>query len=84
MATDTPPKTRRFRKLRIAWSVSWGFAVVMLVVLRVRSYWRVDEAALGRLSDQFIRTALSAGEFAISEHKVPPAVTFPPRWDGLP
>jgi hypothetical protein len=61
-----------------------GFAVVMLVVLRVRSYWRVDEAALGRLSDQFIRTALSAGEFAISEHKVPPAVTFPLRCDSLP
>jgi hypothetical protein len=29
----------RFRKLRIAWSVSWGLACVLLVVLWVRSYW---------------------------------------------
>jgi hypothetical protein len=28
----------RFRKLRIAWSVGWGLAVVLLVVLWVRSY----------------------------------------------
>jgi hypothetical protein len=29
----------RFRKLRIAWSVFWGLACVLLVVLWVRSYW---------------------------------------------
>jgi hypothetical protein len=28
----------RFRKLRIAWSVAWGFAAVLLIVLWVRSY----------------------------------------------
>ena len=33
---------RRFRKLRIAWSVGWGVVAVLLVVLWVRSYWRVD------------------------------------------
>ena len=27
----------RFRKLRIAWSVGWGFAAVLLIVLWVRS-----------------------------------------------
>ena len=27
MPTDTPPKARRFRKLRIAWSVVWGYRV---------------------------------------------------------
>ena len=32
----------RFRKLRIAWSVVWGLAVVLLVVLWVRSYWWMD------------------------------------------
>jgi hypothetical protein len=32
-----------YRKLRIAWSVGWGFALVLLVVLWVRSYWRWDE-----------------------------------------
>ncbi len=33
----------RFRKLRIAWSVFWGLAAVLLVVLWVRSYWWVDQ-----------------------------------------
>src|SRR6476619_2972176 len=28
----------RFRKLRIAWSVFWGLACVLLIVLWVRSY----------------------------------------------
>ncbi len=28
----------RFRKLRIAWSVAWGLAAVLLIVLLVRSY----------------------------------------------
>src|SRR3954447_17806944 len=32
----------RFRKLRITWSVFWGFAGVLLIVLWVRSYWRVS------------------------------------------
>jgi hypothetical protein len=32
----------RFRKLRIAWSVWWSLAAVLLIVLWVRSYWRRD------------------------------------------
>jgi hypothetical protein len=32
-----------FRKLRIAWSVGWGLACVLLIVLWVRSHWWVDE-----------------------------------------
>jgi hypothetical protein len=32
----------RYRKLRIAWSVGWGLACVLLIVLWVRSYWWVD------------------------------------------
>jgi hypothetical protein len=32
----------RFRKLRIAWSVFWGAAAVLLIVLWVRSYWWCD------------------------------------------
>lgn len=38
---DTKPQIR-FRKLRIAWSVTWGVAAVLLIVLWVRSYWRWD------------------------------------------
>lgn len=32
----------RFRKLRIAWSLVWGAAAVLLCVLWVRSYWVWD------------------------------------------
>ncbi len=32
----------RFRKVRIAWSVFWGLAAVLLIVLWVRSYWQWD------------------------------------------
>src|SRR6187200_769128 len=32
----------RFRKLRIAWSVFWALACVLLIVLWVRSYWWCD------------------------------------------
>jgi hypothetical protein len=32
----------RYRKLRIAWSVVWGVAAVLLCVIWVRSYWRWD------------------------------------------
>jgi hypothetical protein len=32
----------RFRKLRIAWSVAWGIACLLLIALWVRSYWRAD------------------------------------------
>jgi hypothetical protein len=33
----------RFRKLLIAWSVLWGFAALLLILLWVRSYMRVDK-----------------------------------------
>jgi hypothetical protein len=45
MPTNPPPKPRRFRKLRIAWSVSWGVVAVLLLALWVRSYWRCDSIA---------------------------------------
>lgn len=32
----------RFRKLRIAWSVGWGIACVLLIVLWVRSFSALD------------------------------------------
>jgi hypothetical protein len=33
----------RFRKLRIAWSMAWGLACVLLIAMWVRSYWWADE-----------------------------------------
>jgi hypothetical protein len=41
----------RFRKLRIAWSVTWGIAAVLLCVLWVRSYWWIDSMHI-KLPDQ--------------------------------
>src|SRR5262245_54207520 len=32
-----------YRKLRIAWSVGWSLVAVLLIVLWVRSYWRLDQ-----------------------------------------
>jgi hypothetical protein len=32
----------RFRKLRIAWSVLWGIACVLLIVSWIRSYWSYE------------------------------------------
>ena len=43
----------RFRKLRLAWSVSWGLAAVLLVVLWVRSNRTLD-AIQGPVLDPFI------------------------------
>jgi len=42
ISSNTP---MRFRKLRIAWSVVWGVAWVLLIVLWVRSYWWRDFVA---------------------------------------
>ena len=36
----------RFRKLRIAWSVFWGLAAVLLIVLWVRSYLWMDSTTM--------------------------------------
>jgi hypothetical protein len=35
-------RTKVVRGLRIAWSVWWGIVCVLLIVLWVRSYWRLD------------------------------------------
>jgi hypothetical protein len=39
----------RFPKLRIAWSVRWGVACVLVVVLWVRSYKRADSLGISRV-----------------------------------
>jgi hypothetical protein len=45
----------KYRKLRIAWSVALGIMAVLLIVLWVRSYWRLEQ-----LSTQPSNTALVA------------------------
>jgi hypothetical protein len=49
----------RFRKLRIAWSVGWGLACVLLIVLWVRS---------GRLEDRFSGNVAARGFRLYSSH----------------
>src|SRR3954464_5214213 len=45
----------KFRKLRIAWSVSWGLSCVLLVVLWVRSHFVIE--GVGRASQTPIETS---------------------------
>src|SRR5262245_21096640 len=45
MSTPSPSPDSgrmRFRKLRIAWSVVWGIACLLVIVLWVKSYWWVS------------------------------------------
>ncbi len=58
--TDPTASGVRFRKLRIAWSVFWGLAAVLWIVLWMRSYgWR---ESLGVTK----RTALVTGDGELS------------------
>src|SRR4051794_2870734 len=43
----------RFRKLRIAWSMFWGLACVLLIVLWVRSYWWNERILVGLCNRAF-------------------------------
>ena len=55
----------RFRKLRIAWSVVWGLAAVLPIVLWVRSYSRID-ALRGLLGHERVFAAQTdMGDFSI-------------------
>src|SRR5262245_14496481 len=58
------PATRlslmRFRKLRIAWSVGWGLACVLLIALWVRSCWWCDQPSY-RLSAGYAVECFSIG-----------------------
>jgi hypothetical protein len=47
-------RPRLIRGLRIAWSVVWGLLCVLLIVLWVRSYWRMDIVAIPSPSERFM------------------------------
>jgi hypothetical protein len=68
----------RFRKLRIAWSVTWGIAAVLLFVLWVRSYSYV-ERALCTVNETFVYVASlpgSLGVAVIPEESVDPWIIY--------
>jgi hypothetical protein len=54
----------RFRKLRIAWSVFWGVACVLLIVLWTRSYWREDCLYWNIVGHRSIVIASARGQLA--------------------
>ena len=56
----------RFRKLRIAWSVLWGLAAVLLIVLWVRSY-RVADAVQWATSTGIFTATSATGVIGVSK-----------------
>jgi hypothetical protein len=52
----------KYRKMRIAWSVAWGVVAVLLCVLWVRSYWRLDRWGANR-GNCFVHCHIFRGEF---------------------
>jgi hypothetical protein len=56
----------RFRKLRIAWSVMWGLAAVLLIVLWVRSYRLLDDLNIPLWNQNVISIGTVSGTFGIS------------------
>jgi hypothetical protein len=71
----------RFRKLRIAWSVVWGIAAVLFVVLWVRSYWRVD-GLTARDAGRELVLFVEHGDFGASYDGLPKWSRLDLRWDS--
>jgi hypothetical protein len=77
----------RLRKLRIAWSVGWGIACVLLIVLWVRSYWVIEAVGHGTRTPSetaWISLQSNHGTLAIIRMKVATGVamdgTIPNGW----
>jgi hypothetical protein len=70
----------RFRKLRIAWSVFWGLAFVLLILLWVRSYTIVDVLEQ-RTTLQIFRLESQTGR--LSFWQIRPPAGYSPEIDQL-
>jgi hypothetical protein len=69
----------KYRKLRIAWSVVWGLAALLLVVLWVRSFQRVETMTYTNSAKWFTGVRSDDGEFVVYHgHVHPPRET--PGW----
>jgi hypothetical protein len=55
----------RFRRLRIAWSVVWGSACVLLIALWVRSYWFFDQFIQRQSVTDYVAYTTFRGQFAL-------------------
>jgi hypothetical protein len=56
----------KFRKLRIAWSVTWGVLAVALCLLWVRSYWWRDPMVIGVPTGRWIHIISMHGGASIA------------------
>src|SRR3954451_8568493 len=63
-----PTGQMRYRKLRIAWSVVWGIACLLLIVLWVRSYWQVEMFAVPLTNKYYFGAAYSPGCIGFAFH----------------
>src|SRR3954447_2071315 len=58
-------RAMRFRKLRVAWSIFWGLACVLLIMLWLLSFWFTEQAepSFGHSQvEQFIHDRSGVGE----------------------
>jgi hypothetical protein len=69
----------RYRTLRIAWSVVWGIAAVLLIALWVLSYWRLI-SAMGMIGSRWMIVETERGESEL--HVVPGKTKF--SWHIVP
>ena len=61
-----PTMNRLIRAIRITWSALCGLAAVVLVVLWVRSYWRIDSGYMDRGHSRLTGTSVS-GELMLHD-----------------
>jgi hypothetical protein len=55
----------KYRKLRIAWSVAWGIACLLLIVLWVRSYSQWDNIRVKPNAGHYILCRSVVGQFSV-------------------
>ena len=81
----------RFCKLRIGWSVFWGLACLVVLLLWLRSCWTVDGFGRGEESVSESKNMIifvGDGDFTLERHIYPPRpqttdhypAIFPPSW----
>src|SRR4029079_3921590 len=74
----------KYRKLRIAWSVAWGIACLLLIVLWVRSYWRHDLFNMHRSSSQMIFMGSKYGVIGVTDVDESEVTVRQPGWSTRP
>jgi hypothetical protein len=62
----------KYGNLRIVWSVAWGIVALLMVALRVRSYWWVDRIDIQH-SENLVELVSVYGELAATKFNIPSA-----------